>query len=67
MPVSNEDIKAITVVLLNWIFLVSHGLGRFVVGSGGRKGMVVQSHLPPFRKLGNFIHPTFACVFWKRL
>ena len=31
------------------------------------EGTVVQSHLPLFRNLGNFIHPTFACVFWKRL
>ena len=30
------------------------------------RGDVVQSHLPPFRNLGNFIHPTFACVFRKR-
>ena len=27
------------------------------------QGTVVQSHLPPFRNLGNFVHPTFACVF----
>ena len=27
---------------------------------------MVQSHLPPFRNLGNFIHPTFACVFWEK-
>ena len=26
----------------------------------------VQSHLPPFRNLGNFVHPTFACVFQNR-
>ena len=30
------------------------------------EGTVVQSHLPPFRNLGNFVHPTFACVFRKR-
>ena len=24
---------------------------------------MVQSHLPPFRNLGNFVHPTFVCVF----
>ena len=23
---------------------------------------VVQSHLPLFRNLGNFVHPTFACL-----
>ena len=23
---------------------------------------MVQSHLPPFRNLGNFVHPTFACL-----
>ena len=28
---------------------------------------MVQSHLPPFRNLGNFVHPTFACVFRKTL
>ena len=27
---------------------------------------VAQSHLLPFRNLGNFVHPTFACVFRKR-
>ena len=27
---------------------------------------MVQSHLPPFRNLGNFVHPTFACVFRKK-
>ena len=27
---------------------------------------MVQSHLPPFRNLGNFVHLTFACVFQKR-
>ena len=27
---------------------------------------VVQSHLPLFRNLGNFVHPTCACVFRKR-
>ena len=27
---------------------------------------VVQSHLLPFRNLGNFVHPTFASVFRKR-
>ena len=42
------------------------------VGSGGCvklsiKGTVVQSNLPPFQNLGNLVHPTFACVFWKRL
>ena len=26
---------------------------------------MVQSPLPPFRNLGNFFHPTFACVFRK--
>ena len=31
------------------------------------KGMVVQSHLLPFRNLGNFVHPIFACVFRKTL
>ena len=29
------------------------------------EGKVVQSHLPPFGNLGNFVHPTFACVFRK--
>ena len=29
------------------------------------EGTVVQSHLPPFRNLGNFF-TTFACVFRKR-
>ena len=24
---------------------------------------MVQSHLPPFRNLGNFVHPTFAMSF----
>ena len=40
------------------------------VGNSGREverrivnGTVVQSHLPPLRNLGNFVHPTFACVF----
>ena len=39
------------------------------MGSGGRAverrtvNRVVQSHLPPFRNLGNFVHPTFACIF----
>ena len=28
---------------------------------------MVQSHLPPFQNLGNFVHPTFACVFRKTL
>ena len=28
---------------------------------------MVQSHMPPFRNLGNFVHPTVACVFGKRL
>ena len=23
---------------------------------------MVQSHLPSFQNLGNFIHPTFACL-----
>ena len=23
---------------------------------------MVQSHLPPFRNVDNFIHPTFACL-----
>ena len=31
------------------------------------QGTVVQSHLPPFRNLGNFIYLTFACVFRKTL
>ena len=30
------------------------------------EGTAVQSHLPLFRNLGNFVHPTFACVFQKR-
>ena len=30
------------------------------------EGTVVQSHLPLFRNLGNFVHPTFACVLRKR-
>ena len=35
------------------------------VGSAGLsiEGTVVQSHLPPFRNFGNFVHPTFAYVF----
>ena len=28
---------------------------------------VVQSYLPPFQNLGNFIHTTFVCVFRKTL
>ena len=41
------------------------------VGSSGRAGLsidgtVVQSHLPPFQNLGNFVHPTCVCVFRKR-
>ena len=28
---------------------------------------MVQSHLAPFQNLGNFIHPTFACVFQEKL
>ena len=24
---------------------------------------MVQSHMPPFQNLGNFVHPTFACAF----
>ena len=33
------------------------------------KGTVVQSQIPPFRNLvlSNFVHPTFACVFRRRL
>ena len=27
------------------------------------EGTVVQFHVPPFRNLGNVVHPTFACVF----
>ena len=26
------------------------------------EGSVVQSNLPLFRNLGNFVHPTFACL-----
>ena len=38
-------------------------------GRGGRaveRRTVVQSHLLPFRNLGNFVDPTFACVSRKR-
>ena len=37
---------------------------RRSVNRGG--GTMVQSRLPPFRKLGDFVHLTFACVFRKR-
>ena len=30
------------------------------------KGVGGSIHLPLFRNVGNFIHPTFACVFRKR-
>ena len=48
--------------------------GTRTVGIGGHtverwtvnRGTVVQSNLPPFKKLRNFVHPTFACVFRKR-
>ena len=30
------------------------------------EGTVVQSHLPPLQNLGNFVHPTFVCIFQKR-
>ena len=40
------------------------------MGSGGRalerravnRRAAVQSHVSPFRNLGNFVHPTFACL-----
>ena len=28
---------------------------------------MVQSHLPPFQNLGNFVHPTFACLLEETL
>ena len=36
--------------------------GRVVERRTVNRGTVVQSHLPPFRNLSSFVHPTFACL-----
>ena len=37
------------------------------VGNGGRDLQSSGSVPPPFRNLGNFVHPSFACVFEETL
>ena len=60
---SRRRLVRFKVVLNNFSFCACHNEnGRAVERRQlSIEGKVVQSHLPPFRNLGKFVHRTFAC------
>ena len=50
------------------VMMIHHvSWGAVVLQTGNRGDGGSIPPIPPFRNLGNFVHPTFACIFWKSI